>query len=69
MSTIDWPQLLGGVREIDLKPGWLERDIERAQRPRAVVMRDLLNAWLMSGAMDGADMDKLRADTEKALQP
>ena len=28
----------------------------------------LLAAWLQSGAMVGADLDKLRADTEAALQ-
>jgi hypothetical protein len=45
---------------------WLAEDW--AWRGREIIrLRGLLTAWLHSGAMVGADLDKLRADTEEAL--
>ena len=65
-----------GEKQTAVRHGWhsdaqalaVAMEANDLAREEILHLRTLLNGWLLSGAMVGADLDKLRTDTEEALK-
>ncbi len=72
-AAVDCMKLLGMWKKDepwhnDAQALLIAREANDQLREIVLQQRTLLTAWLMSGAMAGEDLDKLKFDTEEALR-